>query len=105
MPIRASTDTNVRNECDAWGNSERLNRIRPYAPIFRRTAARITEPAVGASVWASGSQVWSGNSGTFTANATKKARNSHRAVEAGSDIACSWVRSNVLWPSADADLK
>ena len=44
------------------------------------TPARITEPAVGASVWASGSQVCSGNSGTFTANATANDRNSQRAV-------------------------
>ena len=36
-------------------------------PIFRRTAARITEPAVGASVCASGSQVWNGNIGTLIA--------------------------------------
>ena len=28
----------------------------------------MTEPCVGASVWASGSQVWNGNIGTFTAN-------------------------------------
>ena len=26
----------------------------------------MTEPTVGASVWASGSQVWNGNIGTFT---------------------------------------
>ena len=42
-------------------------------PSFSITPARITEPAVGASVWASGSQVCSGNSGTFTANAMAKA--------------------------------
>ncbi len=35
--------------------------------------ARITEPAVGASVWASGSQVWNGNIGTLIAKARKKA--------------------------------
>jgi hypothetical protein len=29
------------------------------------TAARITEPTVGAWVWASGSQVWNGNIGTL----------------------------------------
>ncbi len=46
-------------------------------PIFRSTPARITEPAVGASVCASGSQVWNGNSGTFTANAIANATNSH----------------------------
>ena len=38
-------------------------------------AARITEPAVGASTWASGSQVWNGNIGTLIANARKNARN------------------------------
>ena len=32
------------------------------------------EPAVGASVWASGSHVCSGNTGTLTANAIAKAR-------------------------------
>ena len=31
---------------------------RPYPPIFKRSAASTTEPAVGASTWASGSQVW-----------------------------------------------
>ncbi len=38
------------------------------------TPARMTEPAVGASVWASGSQVWNGNIGTLMAKARKKAR-------------------------------
>ena len=49
-------------------------------PIFSSTPARITDPAVGASVCASGSQVCSGNSGTLTANAAKNARNSTLAV-------------------------
>ena len=35
----------------------------------------MTEPAVGASTWASGSQVWNGNIGTLMANPTKNARN------------------------------
>ena len=47
-------------------------------PILSSTPASTTEPAVGASVCASGSQVWNGNSGTFTANATQNARNSAR---------------------------
>ncbi len=34
------------------------------------------EPAVGASVWASGSQEWNGKMGTFTAKARKKPRKS-----------------------------
>ena len=33
-------------------------------------AARITEPTVGAWVWASGNQVWNGNIGTLTAKPT-----------------------------------
>ncbi len=36
-------------------------------------AASITEPAVGASVCASGNQVWNGNIGTLMANARKNA--------------------------------
>ena len=42
-------------------------RTKPYVPSFSRIAARMTEPCVGASVWASGSQVWNGNIGTLTA--------------------------------------
>ena len=38
-------------------------------------AASITEPAVGASVCASGSHVWNGNIGTLIAKARKNARN------------------------------
>ena len=53
-------------------------------PSFSITPARITEPAVGALVWASGSQVCNGKSGTLTAKAMAKARNSHRAVLARS---------------------
>ena len=41
-------------------------------------AARITEPAVGASTCASGSQVCTGHIGIFTANEAKKA--SHAQV-------------------------
>ena len=33
------------------------------------------EPAVGASVWASGSHVWSGKTGTLIANARANAKN------------------------------
>src|SRR5213594_727088 len=64
--------TNCRDACGRIG---KLKRRKPYVPIFRRTAARITEPAVGASVCASGSQVWNGNIGTFIAKPRKKARN------------------------------
>jgi hypothetical protein len=36
----------------------------------------MTEPAVGASTWASGSQVCTGHIGIFTANEAKKASHS-----------------------------
>ena len=35
----------------------------------------MTEPAVGASTWASGSQVWNGNIGILIAKARKNAPN------------------------------
>ena len=50
-------------------------RIRPYVPIFRRTPARMTEMAVGASTWASGSHVWNGKSGTLMAKPMNRPRN------------------------------
>src|SRR5689334_9551542 len=62
---------------DAFGSSGSEKRMNPYVPIFSITPARITDPAVGASVCASGSHVWNGNIGTFTANPTKKARKIH----------------------------
>src|SRR5499433_3799322 len=64
------------NDRDAFGNNPKLKRSRPYVPIFSSTAARMTEPAVGASVWASGSHVWNGNIGTLIANPKKKAKKS-----------------------------
>src|SRR5207244_8613937 len=51
-------------------------RINPYVPIFSSTPARMTEPAVGASVCASGNQVWNGNIGTLMAKAKKKPQKS-----------------------------
>ena len=54
------------------GSSGREKRMKPYVPIFSKTPARMTEPAVGASVCASGSQVWNGNIGTLIAKAKKK---------------------------------
>src|ERR1700704_1420344 len=54
------------------GKNGNEKRIKPYVPIFKSTPARMTEPAVGASVCASGSQVWNGNIGTLMANAKKK---------------------------------
>src|SRR5208282_3940940 len=58
------------------GSNGSEKRRKPYVPIFSRTPARMTEPAVGASVCASGSQVWNGNIGTLMANAKKKPQKS-----------------------------
>ena len=90
----------VRNSGEAqWaasGNRYSPKRSRPYVPSFSITPARITEPAVGAWVWASGSHVCNGKIGTLTANATAKAKNSQRPVLAAK---LAWsariVRSNV----------
>ncbi len=61
------------------------------------TPARMTEPAVGASVWASGNHVWTGNSGTLIAKAIAKPRNSHRAVDwAMAGFSAMATRSNVM---------
>ena len=46
-------------------------------------AARITEPAVGASTCASGSQVCTGHIGIFTAKEAKKASHSQVCMLAG----------------------
>ena len=70
-------------------------------PSFSITPARITEPAVGAWVWASGSHVCSGKIGTFTANAMAKAKNSQRPVGAGKS-ACSASVDEVERELADA---
>ena len=56
-------------------------------PIFSSTPARMTEPAVGASTWASGSQVWNGNIGTLIANPRKNASQTHScsAIQSGQE--------------------
>ena len=78
MPISESTIRIVTIVCRAAasdGNSDSEKRMNPYVPIFSSTPAKITEPAVGASVCASGSQVWNGNMGTLIAKAKKKPQN------------------------------
>ena len=80
MPITASVSNSGRLQCAASGNRYSPKRSKPYVPSFSITPARITEPAVGAWVCASGSQVCSGKIGTFTANAMANAKNSQRPV-------------------------
>src|SRR5664279_4950415 len=82
MPMSDSVTTSVRTHgvIATPGKNGREKRRKPYVPIFNRTPARITEPAVGASTCASGSQVWNGNIGTLIANPRKNAKNSHNAA-------------------------
>ena len=58
--MRAPHEQNtIRNkEIDLVETAENkdIRRISPYPPSFRRIAARIIEPATGASTWAFGSQ-------------------------------------------------
>src|ERR1035438_6061630 len=68
---------------DALGSRFSEKRRKPYVPILSSTAARITEPAVGASTCASGSQVWKGNMGTLMAKPMKKAQKTHCWVPSG----------------------
>src|SRR4029079_10860552 len=81
---------------EATGNIGKEKRRKPYPPIFRRIAARMTEPAVGASTWASGSQVWTGHIGIFTAKEAKKATHSQRCISGGKSWVSSWVMSVVF---------
>jgi len=46
-----------------------IMRVNPYPPNFRRIAARIIEPATGASTWAFGNHKCTENRGNFTRNA------------------------------------
>ncbi len=74
MPTTARKAMTGAIESAACGKSGNAKRSKPYVPILSSTPARITDPAVGASTWASGSQVWNGKSGTLMAKATAKAR-------------------------------
>ena len=58
-------------------------------------AARITEPAVGASTCASGSQVWTGHIGILTAKEAKKASHSQVCIFGANAVFSSTVMSVV----------
>src|SRR6266536_2293832 len=85
MATTDSAKTSGAKSCEAPGNIGSEKRRKPYPPIFRRMAARITEPAVGASTWASGSQVCTGHIGSFTANEAKKASHNQVCIPAGKE--------------------
>src|SRR5260370_13609684 len=107
MEIREQEMTTLRigeRRRGSVGNSGREKGMKPYVPIFKRTPARMTEAAVGASVCASGSQVWNGNMGTLMANAKKNPQKSQ--TFSGSEKCCAAASSvgtsKVRVPPADA---
>ena len=69
------------------GKDRQSNPQQPVAAHLEENPARITLPAVGASVWASGSQVCTGNIGTLTA---KPAETRRRATPAAEGSASFW---------------
>src|SRR5664279_3563888 len=99
MPIIDSVTINWRTQgiITTPGKNGNEKRRKPYVPIFSRTPARITEPAVGASTCASGSQVWNGNIGTLIAKPMKKAQKSQSCRSGGIEeaIVWKWTMSNV----------
>src|SRR2546427_220094 len=52
-------------------------------PSLSRTPARITDPPVGASTWASGNHVWSGHVGNFVPKAMRSPTNARSASGPG----------------------
>src|SRR5215469_1624331 len=110
---KISTWTIFQRKAGSDGSSGKENRRKPYVPIFNKTPARITEPAVGASVCASGSQVWNGNIGTLMAKAKKNPQKSHAFRDSEKTVEycvfCTAARSvgisNVCTPVAFAALK
>src|ERR1700682_1185567 len=104
MPITETTSmivTILWRAAGSCGSSGSEKRINPYVPIFNKTPARMTDPAVGASVCASGSHVWNGNIGTLIANAKKNAQNRStcQCVSNWEAEARSGGTSNVLAPA------
>src|ERR1700735_521857 len=84
-----SVNTSGAKSCDAEGQiaSEKRRHTRP--PIFGRIAARTTEPAVGASTWASGSQVCTGHIGILTAKEAKNASHAQVCRDRGTAVCIS----------------
>src|SRR3954452_19898995 len=77
------------NSCEASGNIGSEKRKNPYPTIFNRIAARITEPAVGASTCASGNQVCTGHIGIFTAKEAKNASHAQVCRDRGTAVCIS----------------
>jgi len=66
-------------------------RARPYPPNFSSIAARIMEPAIGASTWAFGNHKWNPYIGIFIVKAIKQ-NNHHREVNIRGKVFISFDR-------------
>jgi len=79
IPMTARTPMNGAQRSASCGRIGMAMRMNAYVPSFSKIAARMTEPTVGAAVWASGSQVCKGHIGTLTANPRNSPMNTRRA--------------------------
>jgi hypothetical protein len=61
----------------------------PYPPNFSRIAARIIDPATGASTCAFGSHKWTENSGSFTINAVIIINHVNEFIDLVGSVICS----------------
>jgi len=79
VPQRQNT-VRGRERREADGKKKmRTVRESPYPPNFRRMAAKIIDPAMGASTWALGNQRWKPYIGIFMTKA--KRQNNHQIDE------------------------
>src|SRR6201990_2570527 len=89
MATTESVKISGAKSCEASGNIGSEKRRKPEPPIFNRIAARITDPAVGASTCASGSQVCTGHIGIFTAKDAKNDSHAQVCNERGTAVCIS----------------
>lgn len=72
-----------------------LMRTSPYPPSFRRTAARIIEPAMGASTWALGSQRCTPKRGSLIKKATRQPSHNRWVLQSVRGVGGRWWRDEI----------
>jgi hypothetical protein len=83
---------NIHNFGNNW-----IIRANPYPPNFSKIAAKIIDPAIGASTWAFGNHKWTENIGNFTKNPAKiKVQKNGRDIDTGNIISYIIVILGVL---------
>lgn len=66
-PIKANVKIKNTISKDTKKKNPNNNLNIAYEPNFNKIPAKITDPGVGASTWASGNHIWTGKTGIFTA--------------------------------------